>query len=218
MSPLRALRRRPGAWFVVAGTLAASAALLTARAGSGEPAGGHVVVAREPIPAGTSLDPERASRLLALAPVPAGLALRGLVRDAGAAVGRRTAAALAAGEPLTDAALGGAPGIGPAPLAPGERAVPVPLVTAGGAAAGLAPGVRVDAVAARGEGPGGRTEVVVAGAEVLAVTDPAPGGAGDGGTVLLRVGRDAALRLTSALNFARDVRLLVRPAGEEAGP
>ena len=51
-----------------------------------------------------------AAEALAPAPVPAGLALPGLLASAEEAVGRRTAAPVAAGEPLTQAALGGAPG------------------------------------------------------------------------------------------------------------
>jgi Flp pilus assembly protein CpaB len=95
----------------------------------------------------------------------------------------------------------------------------VPLSAAGGAAAGLAPGSRVDVVASTGEGAAGRSAVVVADAEVLAVSAEAAtaGVEMPTGSALLRVSSRAALRLTSALNFARDVRLLVRPAGERPG-
>jgi hypothetical protein len=61
---------------------------------------------------------------------------------------------------------------------------------------------------------------VVADAEVLAVSaEAATAGVEVPGTgsALLRVSSRAALRLTSSLNFARDVRLLVRPAGERPG-
>ena len=145
-----------------------------------------------------------------------------MLADPGDAVGRRIAVPVAAGEPITEAALGGAPGTGPEPLAVGERAVAVPLAAAGGAAAGLAAGARVDVVASTGEGPAGRTAVVVGDAEVLAVAEaPSPDGvAPTGGEVLLRVSAAQALRITAALNFAREVRLLVRPRDEvgESGP
>jgi hypothetical protein len=58
----------------------------------------------------------------------------------------------------------------------------------------------------------GRSRVVVADAEVLALDladDPSAEP-----SVMLRVSADDALRLTAATNFARDVRLLVRPGLE----
>ncbi|HSJ74195.1 MAG TPA: hypothetical protein VK904_07750, partial [Miltoncostaeaceae bacterium] len=68
-----------------------------------------------------------------------------------------------------------------------------------------------------GEGPAGRTRVVVADAEVLATTEvAAEGELGGAGEALLRVTSAQALRVTAALNFAREVRLLARPH-DEAG-
>jgi Flp pilus assembly protein CpaB len=194
----------------LAGAAGLLAVLLTLRA-SGQPdAGGWVLVARSPLPPGLLIDDAVAAEALAPAPVPAGLELAGLIGSADEALGRRTTAPVAAGEPLTDAALGGAPGSGAAPLAPGERAVAVPLSVAG--PAGLVPGARVDVVASTGEGPAGRTRVVVADAEVLATTEAAGEGELAGaGEALLRVTSAQALRVTAALNFAREVRLLARP-------
>jgi Flp pilus assembly protein CpaB len=128
-------------------------------------------------------------------------------------------APVAPGEPVTEGVLGGAPGTGPDPLAPGERAVSLPLAAAGGAAAAVTPGASVDVVASTGDGPSGRTRIVVAGAEVLAVADaPSPDGVvPDGAGVLVRVSAGQALRITAALNFAREVRLLVRPVDEVGG-
>lgn len=212
--PRATARRRPYVVAAVACTAGVGVLALTA-SGGGAPAA-RVLVAREPIPAGTLLDADAvATRLVAL-PVPGDAGLAGLVGDAAVAAGRRTLGPLAPGEPLTDAVLGGSPSA-VAPLAPGERAVPVPAAAAGGAAAALAPGIRVDVVASTGDGALGRTAVVVSGAEVLAV-DPALTGDGFGAapapSVLLRAAPADALRITSALNFARDVRLLVRPAEE----
>ena len=208
-------RRRAGWWLLLAGAFGLLAALVTVRAAAGVDSSGSLVVAREPLAAGAVL--ERSD--LVVASVPAGLGLAGLFRDLESAVGRRTVAPVMGGEPITEAALGGAPGSGPAPLAPGERAVFVPLAAAGAAATALGPGSRVDAVASTGEGPAGRSEVVVADAEVLAVGAAPQGLEGvEPGTVLLRVGARDALRLTAALNFAREVRLLVRPPDELAPP
>ena len=70
-------------------------------------------------------------------------------------------------------------------------------------------------VASTGEGPSGRTRVVVADAEVLATTEAAPDGdLGGAGEALLRVTAAQALSVTAALNFAREVRLLARPRDE----
>ena len=166
MRRLRRVRgRRAGVWMALAGTAGLLAVAFTLRAAAQPGDGGWVVVARTDLPAATVIDAELSRDGLTLAPVPAGLALPGLLRDPADAIGRRTSAFVSTGEPLTQASLGGSPGLGPPPLAPGQRAVSVPLSAAGVA---LGPGARVDVVASTGEGLAGRTEVVVADAEVLA--------------------------------------------------
>lgn len=210
-----ASRGRAVLWLAAAGVLAAAAAALAGRAAAERPSRDAVLVVRAAIPAGTALDDSRGRALLALAPVPEGLALPGLLRDVGQIAGRRTAVPLAPGEPVTEAALGGAPGTGPAPLAPGERAISVPTALAGVAAGALRPGVHVDVVASAARGPSGRSAVVVADAEVLATGGGDPAGPdGDAASALLRVSPAAALRLTEALNFAQEVRIVIRPLGE----
>lgn len=210
-------RRRSALWMALAGAAGLLAVLLTLRAAAPAGEGGVVLVARAPLPPGLLIDEAVAAEVLAPAPVPAGLELPGLLASSAEAIGRRTAAPVAAGEPLTQASLGGAPGVGAAPLASGERAVAVPLSAAAGAA-GLTPGARVDVVASTGEGPAGRTRVVVADAEVLATTEGAPDDALAPGEAMLRVTAAQALRVTAALNFAREVRLLTRPGGEVGAP
>lgn len=198
---------RRAAWAVMAcGTVAA---VVLMGSGGTPPRPAWVVVAARDVPTGTLLGDGDLTR----AQVPPGTALRGVRADVAAFTGRRTVAPLAPGEPLTPAAVGGDGTI--APLAPGQRAVPVPAAQSG-AAAPLAPGARVDVVASRGEGAVGRTAVVVWNAEVLAVVAPDPAAAPGAPTVLLRATPAQALRITSALNFARDVRLVVRPP-DEAG-
>lgn len=204
--------RRTGLWLALAGAAGLMAVVLTLRAAAQPGDGGWALVAAKPVPAGTLIDAEIAASALRLVALPPGVPLTGVLDSADAAMGRRVVAHLSTGEPLTEAVLGGAPGTGPSPLAPGERAVAAPLTAAAGAASALAPGVRVDVVASTGEGLTGRTDVVVADAEVLAVAPPTP--AGDGGEVLLRVTSEQALTVTAALNFAREVRLLVRPHDE----
>lgn len=217
----RRRRRVPrSAWLSWAAVLCGVVAgVLVLASGRSPAATTGVLVARERIPAGTLVDAGLIETSLATVPVPSDLALGGLVADATRAEGRRTTGTLMPGEPLTVAVLGGGDG-SVTPLAPGERAVPVPASAAGGGAAGLAPGMRVDVVASTGEGAVGRTYVVVADAEILSV-DPAAGtpaglDAANGPSVVLRASARDALSITSALNFAREVRLLVRP-GEERG-
>lgn len=218
MIRLRVSGRRSGAWLVAAGAVGLVAAVMTVRAAAPPDAAGRIVVAREPLAAGLVLDAETAAAVLETRAAPAELALRGVFADPAQAVGRRVAAPVGPGEPLSEASLGGAPGGGPAPLAIGERAVAVPLSAAGGSAAGLSGGARVDVVASTGEGLTGTTTLVVADAEVLAVAAAAAGGGLESsGEALLRVSSRQALRITAALNFAREVRLLVRPA-DELGP
>jgi Flp pilus assembly protein CpaB len=183
------------------------------------PGGVEVLIARQAVPAGTLLDAATLEAVFAGASIETGEPLAGMVGDRAAVVDRRTAADLVAGEPLTLAALGGG-ALPVAPLAVGERAVPVPVQAAGSAAAALRPGVLVDVVASTGEGVAGRTRVVVAAAEVLAVDGTVTDGFGQaagGGSVLLRAGARDALVITAALNFARDVRLLPRPEAEGRG-
>lgn len=208
--------RRRGVWMALAGAAGLLAAVLTLQAAAQPADGGWVVVAGTDLPAAIVIDADLARDGLTLAPVPAGLALPGLLHDPAEAIGRRTSAFVSMGEPLTQASLGGSPGLGPPPLAAGERAVSVPLSAAGVA---LGPGARVDVVASTGEGLAGRTDVVVADAEVLATADGAA--SGDpmaAGEALLRVTAPQALRITEALNFAREVRLLARPPDERDTP
>jgi len=214
---LRAGRAGRGiGWLVAAGLLAVVAVVLTGRAAAGRPSRDAVLVAQVPLAAGTDLSGD-AGRLLVLAPVPEGLALAGLVRDPTEIAGRPLAVPLAPGEPLTQAALGGAPGTGPSPLEAGERAISVPLALAGAAAGALRPGARVDVLASSGEGLAGRSRVVVGDVEVLQTGGVARDGGPVEASALLRVTAPQALRVTEALDFAREVRLVIRPVAE-AGP
>jgi Flp pilus assembly protein CpaB len=213
----RVLRRRPTGWFAAAAVLAAMAGLLTMRAAATHTAMDTVLVAATDLGVGTRLD--QVESVVAAVQIPAAGVLPGMRRTFDEVRGRTVAVPVGAGEPLTEAALGGSPGVGPEPLREGQRAVSVPLAAAGAAAAVLVPGVRVDVVASP---VGGATDarVVVAAAEVLAQTAP-PGaepGTLDGGAVLLRVGERDALRLSGALDLAGGVRLLPRPAGTGEEP
>lgn len=201
-------------WLAAAGLLALVAVVLTGRAAAEGSSGDAVLVAQVAIPAGADLAGEGARGSLVRAPVPSGLELTGLLRDPAAIAGRRLLVPLGPGEPLTEAALGGSPGTGPAPLAEGERAISVPLALAGGTAGAVRPGVRVDLVASSGEGLTGRSRVVVANVEVLQVDHIATDDGRIDPGALLRVTARQALRVTEAIDFARGVRLVIRPMAE----
>ena len=212
----RLTRRRPTGWFAIAAICAALAALLTVRAAATRTETVQVMVAARPLAVGTRLD--RPEEVLASVAVPAAGVLPGMHVGSAALRDRYLVVPVAAGEPVTDAALGGAPGVGAEPLRDGERAVSVPALAAGAAAVVLVPGVRVDVVASPTDGST-QARVVVADAEVLARAVPAgaDGGTAEGGSVLLRVAERDALLLSAALDLGPGVRLLPRPASAPEG-
>lgn len=212
LRPLRRrLTRRAVLWYAAALALTALTAgtvhatlrdAAAARAAYGETVG--VVVATAEVAAGDPVDASVATtRLLPRALVPAG-ALRG------APPGRPALAALVPGEVvLAGRIAGGGTGGLAALLAPGERAVPVPLAVPG---LELAPGDHVDVVAggATGGGPDGDLpvgpgppRVVAADARVLATAEE---------TVVVAVPAPAARALAAALT-AGPVLAALRPPG-----
>jgi pilus assembly protein CpaB len=122
-------------------------------------------------------------------------------------------------------AAGLAPGTEAAGLAPGTTAA---RLAPGATAARLAPGARVDVLVSTETGAaGGRTQMALAGAELLRLGEAASGGYPDpdsageaptGPTLLatLRVTVRQAIYLTAADNFAREIRLLPRPPGDRS--
>ena len=167
-----------------------------------------VVVARSDLEAG-----KRLSRgVLAVRSVPARFLPPDAVGSPAEADGLRLAVPLPAGAYLTAGALaaGGDHARPGAALAPGDRAVDVAV--AGGESLGevAEPGARVDVlVTARG-----RTYLALQDAELLG-TRSSDQGDGPASTIAtLRVSLREAVYLTAAQNFAREVRLLVRPPRE----
>jgi pilus assembly protein CpaB len=138
----------------------------------------------------------------------------GTVADA---AGTRASSALPRGSYLTTSRLRGAPsGRSPGALREGERAVEVAVA---GALAGVPAGARVDVlVSSEPGGAGGRTVLALEGVELLGT---APPGGGEGGAAAaataratLRVTVRQAVYLAAAENYARELRLLVRPPGD----
>ena len=222
-------RRRRGVGLAVVaiacGALAAAAvhdtvAEVESRTGAPVP----VVVAAGEIPEGARLGPSRIARVLTVREVPERYAPRdGLTSP-------RQASGLAAAVPVPLGAYVTAPMLRDpharsAPIAPvrrGQRLVEV-AVSGGRELAAAGVPARVDVVVTtEGRSGRGRTFVALEDVELVAarparstdVTDA--DGTPPDAIATLRVDARAAVFLTAAQNFAREVRLLERPAGDRS--
>jgi pilus assembly protein CpaB len=179
-----------------------------------------IVAAHEPIAAGSRIR----ERALAIRRVPARFAPRGTTGDPQALVGQRAAVDIPAGTDLTAGMLAGAgagAGAGPA-VRPGER---VAEVVALGSPQLVTAGSHVDVLVTpepRSDGPGeailALEDVEVIAATQLAAAD-APAGKGAPGprvAASLRVTLRQAVYLAAVQDFARELRLLPRTAGDRA--
>ena len=164
---------------------------------------------------------------LAVRRVPARFVPPDALASAAGVAGARPAVPVAAGSYLTAGVFQGSNSQqrGGGRVGRGERAVTVEV----SGAAGLATGARVDVLVSTESGAGGgRTLMALAGAELLrleagAIEAAPPEGTGASGPTALatlRVTVRQAVYLTAADNFAREIRLLVRPPGDRsaAGP
>jgi pilus assembly protein CpaB len=163
------------------------------------------------------------ARALAVRRVPARFVPRDALASGAGVVGARLAVPVAVGGYLTAGLLEGSNSQhrGGGDVGRGWRAVSVEVR----GAVGLVSGSRVDVLVSTESGAGGgRTLVALAGAELLrleaAPPDAAPpDGTGTGGPTALatlRVTLRQAVYLTAADNFAREIRLLARPAGDRS--
>jgi pilus assembly protein CpaB len=183
----------------------------------------EVLVATRDVPAGARL----AREAIGIRRLPARFAPPDALTSGAGVVGARVAAPVAAGGYLTAGLFAGANAGGrDSAIRRGERAVTVE-VAGGAAAVGLAPDLRVDVLVSTESGAGGRTQMALAGAELLRIVDAPSGGYDDpnpaagspaGPTALatLRVTVRQAIYLTAADNFAREIRLLPRPPGDRS--
>ena len=183
-----------------------------------------VVVAREDIAEGTPLDRRRLARALTVREVPARYAPRDGLSSPEQARGLEPAVPVPVGAYVTAPMLRD-PRAQSTPVAPvrrGQRLVDVAVTGGRELAAGGVP-ARVDVlVTTEGRTGGGRTFVALEDVEVVfarpaRATDGADAGGTPADTVAtLRVDARAAVFLTAAQNFARELRLLTRPAGDRS--
>ena len=222
-------RRRRGRAVALALVAIACGSLAAARVRStvaeiesrtGEPV--RVVVAKRGLADGVRLGRRRVVRSLAVREVPARYAPRDALEAPEQALGYETAVALGPGAYVTASMLRDprAATAAAAPVRRGQRLVEV-AVTGGGELVAGGAVTRVDVVVTTESASGrGRTFVALENVELVAAR---PAGANEeadaDGTpadtvATLRVGARAAVFLTAAQNFAREVRLLARPLGD----
>ena len=194
---------------LAAGDVAGREAALDRQVGQPVP----VVVAKAEIGRGKEIKRGR----LSVRMVPARFAPNGAFADPAQVAGQRAAASIAVGADVTAATLED-PAAAPsgAPVEQGER---VADVVASGPPELVVPGARVDVLVTREQRPGqqAQTRLALEDVEVLSAR-PAP--EADGGTARvaasLRVTLRQAVFLAAAQGFAREIRLLPRPAGDGA--
>jgi pilus assembly protein CpaB len=182
----------------------------------------RVVVAAREIAEGTTLDRRRIARALTVREVPERYAPRDALTAPTQATGLESAVPVPLGAYVTAPMLRdpGARAVSAAPARRGERLVEVAVSGGQELAAGGVP-ARVDVlVTTEGRSGGGRTFVALEDIELVSARPArATDAAGADGTpadtvATLRVDARAAVFLTAAQNFAREVRLLARPAGD----
>lgn len=178
-----------------------------------------VLVAAKEIAPGTRLDRRLAAGVLTVREVPARYAPRDALSAPAQVAGLETAIQVPAGAYVTGPMLRDprAQRASVAPVRRGERLVEVP-VSGGREFAQTGVPARVDVVVTT-EGRAGRGRTFVA-LEDVELVSARPAGSVDAGTAAadtlatLRVSARAAVFLTNAQNFAREVRLLARPPGD----
>ena len=181
-----------------------------------------VVVAADDVPEGARLDRRRAGRALTVREVPERYAPRDGLVSPGQALGLEAAVPIPRGAYVTGPMLRdpSAPAQPVAAVRPGQRLVEI-AVSGGHEIAHAGASGRVDVViTTEGRSGRGRTFVALEDVELVAARPARAAEAADAdGTpadtvATLRVGARAAVFLTAAQNFARELRLLARPAGD----
>jgi pilus assembly protein CpaB len=182
-----------------------------------------VLVARRHIPHGRTMTPRNLSTYLVERHVPSRFAPPRSLRFARDALGLRALVSISTRSYVGGDLFGPPAGPGRAePSAVGRaRLVEVPVAGASALGDGLHPGTRVDVLVTSEQGPGAaRTYLALQRIELVDFRMTAASGGGDearGGEALvtLRVTLRQAVLLTAAQNFARELRLVPRAAGDD---
>ena len=178
-----------------------------------------VVTARSRISGGSVLTPASAARYLEVRQVPERFAPTSALHAIGATIGYRIAMPLSPGDYVTDGALSGQVAPGSKDVLDGgggARVVEISVAGATSIAEALHPGSRVDVLITTERGSAPRTYLALQGATLVDFRAGAGGEGGDGAgkaAATLRVSLRQAVLLTAAENFARELRLVPRPAG-----
>jgi pilus assembly protein CpaB len=182
-----------------------------------------VLVARTEIARGERLTVERASSRLSIRRVPERFAPPSALRSPGDAIGLRAASAISAGDYVGHGNLVvAAPTVAPSTRA-GARLVDLPVAGGSAVRALLRPGARVDVLVTSEQAQGsGRTYLAlqrIEFADIRPLDQDGPAAGGDtrraDSVATLRVTLRQAVLLTAAQNFAREVRLVPRPVGDD---
>lgn len=192
--------------------LAAAALTFAAASGNGQNTARTVpvLVVSSPLAAGALID-ERAAGSIVERRYPADLAPPDALAEISDAVGMRARIDLPAGSLVTSSAmLGSSEGEGALALRRGERAVTVDVIAPPGGSR-IETGQQVDLFAS-GVGGSQKTELVIAGAQVLAVDDS---GAGSRPKITLRLLSRQVAGVIRADVFARELRAV--PVQESQG-
>jgi pilus assembly protein CpaB len=185
-----------------------------------------VAIARREIARGRSLTPANLATYVTERRVPERFVPPGSFRTPRGALGLRALVRVPAGAYLGEAQLGGAvrrPSAARAARTPGARVVEVPVAGATALGNVMRPGARVDVLVTSERAPGpARTYLAL---QRIELVDFRPSGEGasfsEGGgrepdaMASLRVTLPQAVLLTAAQNFARELRLVPRPATDE---
>jgi pilus assembly protein CpaB len=182
-----------------------------------------VLVANKRIPRDKLLTPENAGTFVTETRVPAHFAPPHSLRFVRDAMGLRALSPVSPGSYLDEASLGAVPDSRrPTPAqSSSARLVEVPVAGAGALAEGVGPGSSVDVLITSDNGSGPpRTYVALEGVRLVdfrgggSVSDS--GGRDARAAATLRVTLREAVLLTAAQNFARELRLVARPPGDDA--
>jgi pilus assembly protein CpaB len=173
-----------------------------------------VVVARGELARGTAITSDVARRSFEQRRVPARFVPPQALGTASEAIGLRLAVTLQRGDYVSRSSFGAARGSRPG-NGEGGRLVEVSVAGAGSLADALEPGTRVDVLITTDSGARpGRTYLALQDVELVSFSGSGASSEAAKASATLRVSLRQAVLLTAAQSFARELRLVPRPAGD----